>query len=663
MATVGRINVFLGADTAAFTSKLDRARRDLSKSSTRMNRSLAKIGRGFKNAGKSAALFAKSMVGLRGAAVLAAGVAGLGLLTKRALDTADSIAKTADAIGITTDALQEYRFALDISGVAMEKTDKGLKKFVRNMGELARSSSETQTALKDLDPALLANLRSLNSVEDQLALGFRALAGYSDQSKRAAVAAALFGRAGVEMTVAVKEGIVAFEGLQQKARSLGLVIREDLLRNAEDAKDELNILARVIGVNVTAAILEAAPEIERLSKVLSDGIPAILSYGRAISIVFGIGTAESVDLASQIIDLNVRIARADKALESLFGRLTVGAEFDRFTALVAERDRLRARLRGALQREKPPPTPRAPGIEAIVGGLTPRAKPFDVAAKAASEAARKRLQLQDDLTAAIRKQEAAARQNLDTVLATVQTNQERYQAELDFLAKTKLELLETGQLTTANEAILERGAEAAKKRFQEMTAMAGQARAAMDPMIQAAERMAWTFDNALENALRGNIRTFEDLRRVAIDTLQDIINQTIRLLAIQGGATGKESVGGLISKLVVSGIGLLFPPAGIIAGTVLGNTNVSGFGGPLPKMAHGGDLAAGQMAIVGERGRELFIPDVSGSIIPNNQLGAAGGGQGSTVIVNQNITTPDANSFRANSRQISRLAKQQFSFA
>ena len=89
---------------------------------------------------------------------------------------------------------------------------------------------------------------------------------------------------------------------------------------------------------------------------------------------------------------------------------------------------------------------------------------------------------------------------------------------------------------------------------------------------------------------------------------------------------------------------------------------MSGFGGPLPKMAHGGDLAAGQMAIVGERGPEVFMPDVSGTIIPNDRLGG-GGGQGSRVNVYQNITTPDANSFRANSRQISRLAKQQFSFA
>ena len=183
MAVVGRANVFLGADTASFTNKINKARRDLASTSTRMNRALAKVDRAFKRIGRSAAAFAKRIFSLKGALGLVAGAAGLGLLAKRSLDTADKIAKTADAIGISTDALQKYRFALEISGVAMASTDKGLKKFTRNMGELARSSSETQTALKDLDPTLLKNLRSLKSVDDQLALGFRALARYADQQK------------------------------------------------------------------------------------------------------------------------------------------------------------------------------------------------------------------------------------------------------------------------------------------------------------------------------------------------------------------------------------------------------------------------------------------------------------------------------------------------
>ena len=41
-------------------------------------------------------------------------------------------------------------------------------------------------------------------------------------------------------------------------------------------------------------------------------------------------------------------------------------------------------------------------------------------------------------------------------------------------------------------------------------------------------------------------------------------------------------------------------------------------------MAEGGALQAGQPAVVGERGRELFIPSTSGTIVPNHDMGSGG---------------------------------------
>jgi hypothetical protein len=38
----------------------------------------------------------------------------------------------------------------------------------------------------------------------------------------------------------------------------------------------------------------------------------------------------------------------------------------------------------------------------------------------------------------------------------------------------------------------------------------------------------------------------------------------------------------------------------------------------------GGSLNAGQMALVGENGPELFVPNSGGRIVPNNALGGGG---------------------------------------
>lgn len=60
--------------------------------------------------------------------------------------------------------------------------------------------------------------------------------------------------------------------------------------------------------------------------------------------------------------------------------------------------------------------------------------------------------------------------------------------------------------------------------------------------------------------------------------------------------------------------------------------------------AIGGSVQAGQPYMVGERGAEMFVPNQSGSIIPNNQLGGGGG-----VVVNQtiNVTTGVQQTVRA----------------
>ena len=65
--------------------------------------------------------------------------------------------------------------------------------------------------------------------------------------------------------------------------------------------------------------------------------------------------------------------------------------------------------------------------------------------------------------------------------------------------------------------------------------------------------------------------------------------------------------------------------------------NIFGFniGGLLPTKSSGGRVNAGMPVSVGEAGREIFIPQSSGTIVPNNQTG------GSTNI-NFTINTVDA---------------------
>ena len=55
--------------------------------------------------------------------------------------------------------------------------------------------------------------------------------------------------------------------------------------------------------------------------------------------------------------------------------------------------------------------------------------------------------------------------------------------------------------------------------------------------------------------------------------------------------------------------------------------------------ANGGRPPVGKASVVGERGPELFVPKIAGTIIPNNAIG--GGGDSITNMVTVNV---DANS-------------------
>lgn len=53
--------------------------------------------------------------------------------------------------------------------------------------------------------------------------------------------------------------------------------------------------------------------------------------------------------------------------------------------------------------------------------------------------------------------------------------------------------------------------------------------------------------------------------------------------------------------------------------------------GPVPGEAAGGPVRAGMPYLVGEKGKELFVPTTAGSIIPNGAFGTAAGGAGPNV--------------------------------
>jgi TP901 family phage tail tape measure protein len=96
----------------------------------------------------------------------------------------------------------------------------------------------------------------------------------------------------------------------------------------------------------------------------------------------------------------------------------------------------------------------------------------------------------------------------------------------------------------------------------------------------------------------------------------------------------------IIQTAILAGLmAIIFPGSAAGGASFMGNfKKILGGGSPLKGFAAGGQPPVGQISLVGEAGPELFVPNTSGTIIPNHMLG---GGGTQTIIPEVRISGSD----------------------
>ena len=212
----------------------------------------------------------KSLFSLRSAAVAAAGIAGLGLLSKRSIDAADNIGKTARAIDLSAEALQELRFAASRGGVDVDTFDKAMLGFSKRVGEARQNTGSLVTILRQMSPVLLEQIQSAANVEEAFNLIVDAADGMGSALDRNALLAAAFGRSGVLLTSTIKGGTKEIDKLREASRRLGLVLSDDIIAQSEIAADELGDMGAVIKVAGVNLGLKFMPAMRSFAGLITD---------------------------------------------------------------------------------------------------------------------------------------------------------------------------------------------------------------------------------------------------------------------------------------------------------------------------------------------------------------------------------------------------------
>lgn len=225
--SLGSLTLDLIAKTGQFTAGMTAAERQASKS--------------FSAIEKRAKAFGTALgVGL----VAAAGA--LTALTKSAIDNADALRDSSIQLGISTETLSAYGYAAQQTGTDLDGLSRGLKILSKNAADALKPTSEQAKIFDALGISVTdaaGNLRELDQLVPDIADAFAQL---EDGTQKAALAQALFGKSGLELTEFLNSGARGLQDFTDKARELGIIVGTDTANAADEFNDKLSDLKALV---------------------------------------------------------------------------------------------------------------------------------------------------------------------------------------------------------------------------------------------------------------------------------------------------------------------------------------------------------------------------------------------------------------------------------
>lgn len=187
-----------------------------------------KVGGAFGNVGKEA--FA---LGAKFAAMASVAAFALFRIVRGAVDAGDKLGEMADRVGLSVDAYASLQHAAAQADVDQEAFNGAMDQFNKRLGEAKAGTGGMLAFLKKVSPVFAQQVKSAGSTEMALSLVTDAMARIEDPGKRAALAAAAFGKSGLQMGNFLKQGSAAIQKQQLRYMELS-GSQEEFARNAGD---------------------------------------------------------------------------------------------------------------------------------------------------------------------------------------------------------------------------------------------------------------------------------------------------------------------------------------------------------------------------------------------------------------------------------------------
>lgn len=232
---------------------------------------LPKLGEALKNVGSSIQNVASQAVAL-GAKLLTIGAAaayGLYSFVKATADAGSKLDEMSKRVGLSVDEYASLQFAAQKAHISQEDFNGGLDKFNKALGQAKAGGGPLLTFLNKVGPGLATQIKGAKGTADALSLMTDALARIEDPQRRAALAAAAFGKGGLQFGQFLGQGSKAIQELQRRFIELG-GSQEEFAKNSHEVESAtLDLDTAFLGLR-NAAGTALFPALTKVAEALSD---------------------------------------------------------------------------------------------------------------------------------------------------------------------------------------------------------------------------------------------------------------------------------------------------------------------------------------------------------------------------------------------------------
>lgn len=185
--------------------------------------------------------------------------------THKTLEHTAALGEMAKKIGVTVESYQELKYAASQTGVKQEELDGALLKLSATIGKAEVGSSKAGKALMALGyTADDVKRHNISAVDAYLKLS-DAAKKLGDDHRASALEVALLGKAGQSNAPLLREGSEKIKQFAEAAHSLGIVLSEQQIQNAEQTAHKLEQVKEVLSARIAGVVADNARAIYSLA--------------------------------------------------------------------------------------------------------------------------------------------------------------------------------------------------------------------------------------------------------------------------------------------------------------------------------------------------------------------------------------------------------------